>query len=66
MVTTMGWVVFWAAVIVLLLLAWFVPALRRSSRGAPDGPDEAVLREAERHRGASGGWGGIGGGGWGH
>ena len=59
----MGWAVFWAAVIVLLLLAWFVPVLRRGSRGAPDGPSEQVLREAERFRGMSGP---SAGGGWGY
>ena len=59
----MWWVVLWAAVIVLLIAAWFVPALRRSSRGAPNGPSENVLREAEHFRGVSGPWGPFGNGG---
>jgi hypothetical protein len=59
----MGWAVFWLAVIILLLVAWFVPVLRRGSRGAPDGPNQDVLRDAERFRGVAGPWGPFGNGG---
>ncbi len=56
----MGWVLFWAAVVVVLALLWFSPYLwrRRPGHTGTTGPTEPrperVLREAERGLGQSG------------
>lgn len=57
-------ILFWAAVVLLLAVIAYVPGWRRRRRGAPDGPDERVMREAERGGGMMSGWrntGGFGG-----
>ena len=68
----MGWLLFWAAVVVVLALMWLSPYLRRRRlprAGAPGSTDprtERVLREAERAHGQMGKGlpgGGFGGGG---
>jgi hypothetical protein len=51
----MGWVVFWIAVVVLLVVAWFVSDRRRGN-GRADGATPDAVREGERGRGLSG-WG---------
>lgn len=59
------WLLLLAGVVVLLtVIAWW-PNLRGRRRGAPDGPGEQVLREADRGFGMISGWknsGGFGGG----
>jgi hypothetical protein len=58
----MGWLLFWAAVIVVLALVAYLPRSRRRASGALDDLGEGALRDLERARGQSG-WGtGLGGG----
>jgi hypothetical protein len=55
----MGWLLVLAGVVVVLSVIAYGPGWRRGGRyrrGAPDGPGERVVREAERARG-QGGWG---------
>jgi hypothetical protein len=59
----MGWLLFWAAVIVVLALVAYLPRSRRRASGALDDLGEGALRDLERARGQSG-WG-LGGGGLG-
>jgi hypothetical protein len=57
----MGWLLFWAGVIVVLAVVAYVPRSRRRASGALDDLGEGALRDLERGRGQSG-WGtGLGG-----
>lgn len=58
----MGWIVFWGAVVLVLAVIAYVPGWRGRRRGGPDGPNEHVLREADRGGGMISGWRNTGGG----
>jgi hypothetical protein len=60
----MGWLLFWAGVIVLLALVAYLPRTRRRTTGGYDDLSESALRDLERLRGQSG-WGTGGGAGFG-
>jgi hypothetical protein len=62
-----GWLLLWLGVVLVLAGIAFVPrrGRRRLSAGAPDGPNEQAIREAERFHGQTGGGGNLGAGGFG-
>ena len=63
----MGWLLFWLGVVLVLSAIAFIPrrGRRPMSAGAPKGPDERAIWEAERMHGQTGGGGNLGAGGFG-